>query len=1114
MLRILMGRAKTGKSSCILRQIQEQGDQSRQVLIVPEHASHQAEVDLCAVCGPTASRHAEVLSFRRLAVRVLSITGGVAQASLDAGGKLLTLQKALCELSPQLTVYRSPSQKVGFLEQMMGLFDEFISYAVSPETLWVQAAEIPGAMGDKLRDLTLIYGNYIARLHQTNLDARDLISRMCEQLEVSAYLKDTHVYLDGFSYFNAQEQKILSICLRQAASTTVTLLGEPDSPSEIFQVSTRTRAALIRLAQEAGCPWEQEVLTVEDHTPLGHLERCFFGPNIPWEGPADNLRLLEADTPVSEVEQAAAEIRRLTADGTYRYRDITVTARNMGDYESIIEQVFERYGIPAYLSRRNDILETPVLALLTGALSAVSGGLEYQEMFRCLKTGLAGLSLSECDLLENYVLTWEIHGSLWLREAPWTANPDGYGAPWGPEQTAALEEINRLREKVRGPLMHLSHGLRAGKTAGEKVDALYSYLEELSLQQALEERMHRQAEAGALQAAEETAQLWGILCGVLDQFVEILGQEPMETEEFSRLLRLILTQYSVGTIPVALDQVHVSEITRNDRHGSKVVFLLGVNDHVLPAVAQKGGILNDDDREELAIRGIQLAPTGMEQFNIELHNLYAALAQPTCRLMVSYPTADITGAELRPAFVIDRIRTLFPNVRLEKESAGKEYRLTALQPALEAAGERPGGALWQYFAARPEYAGALAAMERAAAMERGRLSDGAVRALYGEQFFMSASRMELVKSCHFAYFMRYGLRAKERPTASFDAPEIGTFLHYLLEQVTREAGQRGGFAQLSRKELRKLVDDYTQSYVQRELENFKDRNARFRYLFSRLKTTALAIVEQTAEELAHSDFVPMEFELSFGDKGKLPAVEIREPGAELRISGKVDRVDGWIKNDRLYLRVVDYKTGRKSFDLSEVRMGLDIQMLLYLFTLQKEGPAYFGRPVEPAGVLYFPARDEILSKERSISPEDLLREREKALRRTGLLLDQREVLEAMEHDSLQEAHYLPIRVNKAGDITDGVASAAQLGRLSRYVDQLLHQIARELRDGNIDADPCCKGEEDSFCRYCAWAPACHFEDGRGGDHLHYITPVKPAEFWEQINRQTEGGEPHGESTAH
>ena len=1101
MLTVLMGRAKTGKSDTVLRRIAELGDSGQQILLVPEHASHQAEVDLCRACGPTASRHAEVLSFRRLSDRVLAITGGIAQVTLDAGGKLLTLQKALMEVMPSLTVYRRPSQKSAFLQQLLDLFDELRCYEVSPENLYTQAQDITGATHDKLCDLSLLYGAYEARLRQPGMDARDRMTKLCDSLEDSGYACGKDIFIDGFTYFNAQERRALSVLLRQARSVTVTLLGEPNSREEIFEASLKTLGQLRRVAEQERRQVEIQVLKRRDDTALGHVERYFFGDNVPFEEDSSAVRIREADNVFSEVEQTAADILRLVSAGKCRYRDITVAARNMGDYEGVIETVFERYGIPAYLSRRSDILEKPVLSLLTGVLAAIGNGYEYEDMFRWLKTGLAGLTAAECDELENYVLKWEVHGQMWLRDVDWTENPEGYGAPWNEERQARLDRVNELRRRVREPLLALAEGIKARETAGEKVDSLYSFMETLGLQDALESQMKAQAEAGRLQDAEETAQLWEILCGVLDQFVEILGDEPMSLDEFTRLFRQVVTQYSVGTIPVSLDQVSVSEITRNDRHTDKYLFLLGANDHVLPDPGQSGGILNDDDRDELAQRGIELAPTGMDRMSIELQNLYAALAQPTDGLTVSYPVSDVSGAELRPAFVIDRLRSLFPAVRVEKESNDKSYRLTATIPALEAAGQRPQGALWRYFAENPQFADRLAAMERASSIKRGSLSRSAVRALYGDRVSMSASRLERMRSCHFAYFMEYGLKAKPRTPAAFDAPQIGTFLHFLLENVTRDVLGMGGFAAVDDEELHKLVRNYIDLYVEKELHNFRERNARFKYLFARLRNTAYAVIDQVAEELRHSDFIPLEFELSFGDNGTLPAVVVSEPDAELRVGGKVDRVDGWVKDGKLYLRVVDYKSGKKAFDLSAVKMGLDIQMLLYLFTLQKEGKAHFGHEIEPAGVLYLPARDEILSMERNIPPEKLAGERQKQLKRSGLLLAEPAVLEAMEHDSLREPHYLPLRVSRDGSLSGSIASAAQLGKLGKYVEKLLHQIAAEVRQGNIDADPCCHSEDDSFCQYCDWADACHFQDGRDGDHLHYILPVKPEEFWRMLDAE-------------
>ena len=1114
MLKILMGRAKTGKSDLILQEIKQLGDSGKQILLVPEHASYQAERDLCRVCGDTVSRHAEVLSFQRLCNRVLTRMGGLAKQTLDAGGRLLMLQTTLMEVAPVLKVYRHPSQRATFLQNMLELFDEFRAYGVTPQHLMEEVEHLGGETGNKLHDLSMLYAGYEEKIFHRSCDARDCVSKLCDLLEPSGYVRGTDIFVDGFAYFTAKELRVLRIMLQEAHSVTVVLLGNGRADEEIFETAVRVKEQLLRLADELKCGSEVRILPArqEDFSELDHLERYFFGDTKIYEGTGGAIRIREADTLYSEVEQTAAAIRTLVASGTCRYRDITVAARNMAAYEGYIESVFRRYEVPVYMSRRADLLEKPLLNFVNSVLASVSGGYEYEDMFRWLKTGLAGLSAEECDLLENYVLKWDIHGRMWMNDTDWTENPDGYGLPLTQEREKQLQKVNELRSRVREPLFRLEDGLKRPRTISGKVTSLYRFLEELGLQQALEQQISSLRASGWVQEAEETEQLWDLLGSVLDQMERLIGEREMELDLFIQLFRQMVSQYSIGTIPVTLDQVSVSEITRNVRHTCDYFFLLGANDHVLPDPGESGGILNDDDRDALAERGIRLSPSGMERMKLELQNLYAALAQGTKGLTISYPVADISGTELRPAFLIERIRLLFPDLRIEKEENRKAYRLTAAIPALETAGQQQRGALWKWFEAHEDATGArpysekLDAMERAGSIRRGKLSRTAVRALYGDRISMSASRLERLRSCHFAYFMEYGLKAKPRTAATFDAPQIGTFLHYLLEHVTREVLSLGGFAEVYQEELHALVRKYMDRFVEEELQNFQEKNDRFRYLFNRLRRTAYAVVDQVAAEMRNSDFIPLEFELSFGDHGTLPAVVISEPDAELRINGKVDRIDGWVKDEKLYLRVVDYKSGKKAFDLSAVKLGLDIQMLLYLFTLQKHGAEYFGKEIEPAGVLYLPARDEILSAERNVLPEKLESERKKTLKRSGLLLSDPEVLQAMEHDALKTPQYLPVRVNRNGDLSGSIASAAQLGKLGQYIEKLLHQISDEVRQGNIDADPCCHSEEDSVCRFCDWANACHFQDGRDGDSLHYILPVKQEEFWELMERETEGGE--------
>ena len=802
-LQIWMGRAGAGKSRLVLETLERQRRQRPQVLLVPEHASHEAELDLCRICGPTASRDAEVLSFRNLATRVLSQTGGLADVTLDNGGKLLTMRRALQEVSGRLTVFARPSQRPAFLRQLVALADELYAYRVTPAALMEQVSDMDGAAGEKLRSTALIYGAYDTRLHGEGVDARSRVQKLCDALPGSDYLVGKDVYVDGFSYFNRVEEDILETALRQANSVTVTLLGDESDP-QLFQNALRQRDRLKRMAAAVRSECEVKTLVSNGDGALAHLERCFFGDETPWQGEQPPIRLYQAETPFSEVEYVAAQVRRLAREGC-RWRDIGVTARNMEVYGPLLEAVFRRDGIPAYISRRSDILEKPVLTMLLSAVDAVTGGFEYEDVFRSLKTGMAGISAAECDILENYVIRWEIRGAMWLRDTDWTASPDGYGAELNETRRQRLAAVNAVRRRVRDLFVDLSEGLKTGLTIRDKAETLYRFAESAAVPETLKQQTEALYDDGQVQLAEEYSQLWRIFCDVLDQFVELLGDVEVDGQEFARLLRLVLSQYAVATIPATLDQVKVTPLTRNDRHTVRHLFLLGANDNVLPTVEQGGGILDAQERALLQQRGILLSDATFDPLSAELQNIYACLAQPTASLTVTWPVSDGMGSQLLPSFVVARITRLFPQVAIDREDGS--YRRELPAAALALAGQEPGGPLWQYFAEHGQKP-LLTRMEQARAMGRGKLSRQAVETLYGRRIAMSASRVDRLKSCHFGYFMEYGLRAKERTSAGFEAPEVGTFIHYLLENVAREVKTRGGWAAVQQPELRQLFSDF------------------------------------------------------------------------------------------------------------------------------------------------------------------------------------------------------------------------------------------------------------------------------------------------------------------
>ena len=1112
MLRLIIGRSGTGKSTLLLRRACEQG-QGRSILLVPDPQSHDTERRLCQVGGNRACLHAEVLTFSRLANRVFQSAGGLGKTELDGGGRLLLMYRAVQSVVSQLQVYAKPSQRPAFLAGLLATVDELKSCCILPERLSEAGEQIGGRDGAKLWDLGLICAAYDALVAQTALEPRDRLSRAAEKLAGCGWAQGLRVYVDGFIDFTPQQMELLRLLLKQGESVSVALtcdhLQEDEDGIGIFSAARRTAMQLERVARELGQDVQVEVCdqpSASRSAAMVALEQGLFGSQE--EEPAvcgRNVRLFSAPDPRTEVEWTAAAILELVREQGLRYRDIGVAARNYERYDGLVESVFDRYGVPVFRSAMSDILEKPVLTLVTAALDAVSGGYTYDDVFRYLKSDLTDLSREERDILENYVLKWDLRGSRWTQEGSWSMHPKGYGMSWEEDDRKLLERVDGLRRRVIEPLERLRNN--RDRTGRGQALALYRLLEEIDLCRRLEERTVQLKQRGELGLAEEYRQLWEILCGGLEQCAGLLGDAPMELEEFAALLKLVLSQYDVGTIPVSLDRVTAGEMIRQSGHGIRALFLLGADDGAIPAVGGSTGLLSDDDRELLAAFGVDLGLRGRDRLYREMTAIYMACTRPDEMLFVSWAGHAGGGEELRPSFLVERLRRIFCDLAVGQEGDGL-FRLAAPQPALEQAGTQ--SEVRRVLRRMPDWKERVERLERAEHWERGSLSRESVDRLYGKRVPMSASRMDKYKSCHFSYFMRYGLQAQPRRSAGFDAPEYGTFVHYVLEHVLRDGGWKAADGTVDQAGLRQLTRQSVERYVREELGGLEHQTARFRYLFRRLLDGVDQVVSNVVQELAVSRFEPIAFELGFGRGKDLPAVELEQDGVTIGVTGFVDRVDGWEQDGKLYLRVVDYKTGSKSFDLTEVRNGMGLQMLLYLFTLQQKGSELFGKEIVPAGVLYIPARDVIVSGNRNMSEEERRKLVDKQLRRKGLVLDEPEVLAAMERVGEEGIRFLPVKINRSGEMAgDALVSARRFARLERHVDRVLRDICRELAAGNIAADPFWRGPDRNACQYCEYAAACHFEEGRGGDCRRRLSSVSAQEFWQEVEQavseQTEEG---------
>lgn len=1110
MLQFLIGRAGAGKTAQLMREIKENMDRGEagSILLVPEQYSHEAERELCRVCGDRLSLYAEVLSFSGLARSVETRRGGAAAPWLDQGGRMLCMALAMQGVGPRLKVYGEAQRRSEMQDLLLRAVDELKAARIDAARLQAAAGDCPESLGEKLGDLALVLEAYDSVAANGRADPADRLTRLAEAIDAGALDGGTRVYVDGFIDFTGQEREVLCAMLRRGLRLTVCLtLDALNGESEIFALSRRAARTLAAAAEELGQRVTAKTLEGEDpqENPLRFFaEHLFDYSAVRWEGPAP-LRLLRAGSMAAECEQAAALCLSLVRDGGCRWRDIAIVARGFEDYRGTLESVCRLYGVPLYTTGRSDLASKPLPALIACAYEIIRGGWALDDMISYLRTGLAGLSERECDELETYLFKWQLRGSAWTRARDWRQHPEGYGGEYTPEVEEKLARLNALRRRVAGPLRAFERAAREAETAVGQAKALAGLFRDLRLPETLSRRAEALQALGREKSAAEYRQLWELVVGALEQCDSILGESAMDCERFGRLFTLMLSKYDIGTIPVSLDRVTAGDFDRNRRRDIRHLIVLGAAETRLPMAEEAGGLFSPDERERLLELDIELGPGGDSELWREFALLYYTLTLPSESLTMLCPLAGPEGEALRPAFVFRRAAALFD---LKEESADlTDARMSAPAPALGLAAQALHGgggreqAAARYFA---ETAPARsAALKAASALLRGSLSrEGAAR-LYGKKLRLSASRVEKFSSCRFAYFCQYGLRARPYAPAGFQPPEMGTFMHYVLENVAREAGAKGGFGRVDDQELEALTDRYVETYVHEQLNDFQEKSSRFVYLFRRLREDVRRVVRDTAQELRRSDFEPLDFELDFAAARDIPPIELGEDADALTLTGIADRVDGWVHDGKLYLRVVDYKTGRKEFSLSEVWYGLNLQMLLYLFTLADGGQARYGREIVPAGILYVPARSPMLAFSSRADGEQIEAERGKTLRRSGLLLDDAALQEAWEHG--EDKRYIPVKLGRGGKPTgESLADLERLGLLDRHIRRMLRGMAKELRAGSITADPFFRSHTDNACLHCDYRDACSFVDGHGGEKSRFFAKYEPEQVWAMM----EEGEAH------
>ena len=1185
-LRIIAGPAGSGKTSYITRSIVEYlsgrseageagtsdaGSARRPaaILLVPDQATFQMERRILEDPRIEGFMDLHILSFRRLALRVLEETGGLSHPFITSVGRSMAVQSVLWRCRKDLTVFAPMVDYPGFREALVRTLSEFMAYDIDPGSIRdLGAGEEAPFLGQKLHDLSLVYEGYREFLKGRFLDPEDYLALAAERMGTSSLVRGAVVWIDGFSGFTPREYRVLKALLATSSQVNLALcideaeIARRTDEASLFHPTRETLDKVLKMAWEAGVEVEPtlylekaaDVLPRFEGAPeLAALERRIRlgtpAEGVESAGWQTSVRLVSAANPLSEIEFVAREIVRLVRDQGLRFRDITVEARDLSMYKTMLPLVFRDYGIPFFLDMKRPISHHPLAELVRAALDVGLTSWSSESVFRYLKTDLVPVGRDEVDELENYVLAHGITGERWISEEPW-AYARKYTAPGeglddvllaasraeARKREAAMRAEAIRREATRA-LASFYHKLKKGPelTAEEVSGAVLDLLSDLEIPDRLDEWRRRAEERGDLVEAGDHAAVWDKVVEVLEQAGQILKDQPRDMRTYALLLNAGLEDLRLGAIPPALDQVLVGTVDRTRQPDCQVTFLIGALMGVFPKKLEEDSVFTDTERESLLKRGIELEPSSSVRQLHEKYLVYIALTRPRRLLYVTYSLGDEEGKALTPSFVVDMIRRALPHIEEElatgdppgTEAADLDYvhpgsvtGVAARRLSVLRKGMHPGD-IWLE-AYRWLLEGPLSEPSRRVLSSLNftnkvdPLERDLTRSLYGRPLFTSVSRLETFGACPFRHFAEDGLGLKEREVFRLEPAGAGVFLHEALRRFV-ERGRRSGVSwdALSVDDAKRTIDEVVGELLGEASGEIFASSARYKYVAAALRRVLRAAGSALLAHIQRGAFRPVAEEILFGFPGGLKPLKIPLSGKdEILLRGQIDRVDAVKRPDGTYVRVIDYKSGRRSLDLIDVVNGLSLQLLVYLAAVLESWGEISSRldgwisadpgQVFPAGAFYLTIADPVVRL--SAPPEDLERLAGQEFRMTGLLLGDTSIARLLDSSSERRSDIIPAEFLKDGQLGARSSSVApnDLHLLLKFVREKIRQMAGEVLSGRMDIAPYRKGSQRA-CRYCPYGPLCCFDVLIEGDRYRIIRSLGKESLWKEIRALAQGG---------
>lgn len=1140
-LRFCFGPSGSGKSHRIYEEIMQRAAEEpgrNFLIIVPDQFTMQTQKDLVMRSDRDGILNIDVLSFGRLSHRILEEVGTKEMPILDDTGKSLVLQKVAADLKEQLPAMGSLLHKQGYIHEVKSAISEFMQYGISTQDMdkLITSAQKRGALAMKLKDLKTLYRGFQDYIRDHFITTEETLDVLRRSLSKSKILKGSVVVFDGFTGFTPIQNRLIQELMRVCAETIVTVtigVGEDpykmDGEQKLFHLSKKTVADLEKLAAEAEVERGEDLFVkggpnrFAKAPALHYLEQNLFRYQYePYAGEQQEIHMFEALSPREEVHQTALYIRHLIREQGMTYRDIAVVIGDLEGYASYVETEFGQLEIPCFLDRTRGIVLNPMIEYIKSALQLYIKDFSYDTVFHFLRSGMSDISREEIDELENYVIRtgargYRTYSRLFTRRTE-ELQENAEGSEQAEEKT--MERLNRIRQQFMDAVEILHMGSQ--EKAGDYVSHLYDFLEQNQVQQKLLNYQQQFEKEGDLSRAREYAQIYRLVMDLLDQVYELLGEEEISRQEFADILEAGFGEITVGTIPQNVDRIVVGDMERTRLKQVKVLFFLGVNDGNIPKNASKGGIISDMDREFLIESGTEMAPSPRQQMYIQRLYLYLNMTKPSEQLYLSYAKVNSEGKGIRPSYLIDTVRKLFPAMsveypqnrsrleQIEGRQEGARYLAEELREYVE--GTLPEEERQDFYLMYRAYEADAAGRDllTRAAFRRYResgLSRIVARALYGQQLENSVSRLETYAACACRHFLQYGLSLQEREEFGFEASDMGTVYHAVLENFAGKLAESNltwwDFTEdFAAKAVKESVEAYAAIYGETVLYS----SARNEYAITRMSRILTRTVLTLQKHLKQGSFQPDDYELSFRFAEDLDSIHVDlSEDEKMHLQGRIDRIDVAEDAEHVYVKVIDYKSGNRKFDLAALYYGLQLQLVVYMnAAMEMESRKHPDKEIVPAALLYYHIDDPTIETPVELTDEQINEQILAKLRMNGVVNSDPGVVERLDRYMQDKSVVIPVEKKKDGSFSarSGVLSREEMQLISSYVDAKIRSIGREILDGKIAANPYEKGNEEA-CTYCAYKKVCGFDGSIPGYEKRQLEDLDKQALMQRMQKTVE-----------